>query len=92
MDEDNISLAEPIKYFDTCNRSEGKPPFTLRRHRQSSGMFLNRLAEIGRPLTLGSISENVMPEFIRWLQERHVNGHKAIIQLGQQASYGFCPR
>ena len=80
MDKGNISLAELIEYFDTYNRSEGKSPFTLRWYRQSLTMFLDWLTETDRPVTLGSISENIVREFILYLRERSTNGRKLTVQ------------
>ncbi|MFC1870817.1 tyrosine-type recombinase/integrase [Chloroflexota bacterium] len=76
MDKKNILLAEPIRYFDTCNRSDGKSSHTLRWYNQTLNMLLGWLIETGRPVTLGSIDENTVREFILWLQERQVHGHK----------------
>ncbi len=76
MNKDDIHLQDLIKYFDTCNRSDGKSPSTLRWYDQTLNMFLGWLIETGRPVTLGSFDEQVVREFIRWLQERCVNGHK----------------
>ena len=76
MDKGNIHLAELIKYFDTYNRSDGKSPATLRWYDQTLNTFLGWLIETGRPVTLGSIDENTVREFILWLQEHLVHGHK----------------
>ena len=76
MDKKNINLQELIRYFDTYNRSDGKSPPTLRWYSQTLTMFFGWLAETGRPVTLGSIDEATVREFILWLQERHVHGHK----------------
>jgi len=80
MDKGNLSLTELIKYFDTYNRSEGRSPFTLRWYQQSLTMFLNWLMKTGRPVTLGSISENIVREFILYLRERSTNGRKLSVQ------------
>jgi len=79
MDKGNIQLAEPIRYFDTCNRSDCKSPYTLRWYRQTLNMFLGWLIETGRPVTLGSINEDTVREFILWLQERRVHGHEITV-------------
>lgn len=80
MNKSNFSLEELIKYFDTYNRSDGKSPFTLSWYQQSLTTFLNWLIETGRPVTLGSISENVVREFILYFRERTINGHKLTAQ------------
>ncbi len=76
MDKDKIQLQELIRYFDTYNLSDGKSPSTLRWYNQTLNMFLGWLKETGRPVTLGSIDENTVREFIPWLQERRVHSHK----------------
>ena len=80
MEQGNISLAELIKYHDIYNRSEGKSLFTLRWYRQSLTKFLDWLIENGRPVNLSSISENLVREFIIYLQERSTNGRKLSVQ------------
>ncbi len=79
MDKGKMQLAELIKYFDTYNRSDGKSPYTLRWYRSTLAMFLGWLIETGRTVTLGSMSENVVREFILWLQERRVHGHEITV-------------
>ena len=79
MDKGNIHLAELIKYFDTYNRSDGKSPYTLRWYCQTLNMFLGWLMKTGRPANLGSIDEDTVREFILWLQERQVHGHKITV-------------
>lgn len=76
MDKSNIHLQELIRYFDTYNRSDGKSPPTLRWYNGTLNMLLGWLTETGRPVSLGSIDENTVREFILWLQERRVHGHK----------------
>ena len=43
-------------------------------------MFLDWLDEAGYPANLGGIGEKEAREFILWLQDRRVNGHKVSIQ------------
>ena len=76
MDKGNIHLADLIKYFDTYNRSDGKSPYTLRWYRQTLSTFLGWLIETSHPVALGLIDEDTVREFILWLQERSVHGHK----------------
>jgi len=76
MDKENIHLQELIRYFDTYNRSEGKSPFTLRWYRETLNTFLRWLVETERPVTLGSIDENGVREFILWMQARRIHGHE----------------
>ena len=80
MNKGNIELPDLIKYFDIYNRSEGKAVATLSWYDQALTMLLGWLTETGRPVTLGSIDENTIREFILWLQERLVNGHKMKVQ------------
>ncbi len=75
MDKSKLRLPELIQIFDTYNRTDGKSPDTLRWYRQNLGAFLNWLTETGRPVTLGSIDENVVREYILWYQGRRVNDH-----------------
>jgi site-specific recombinase XerD len=79
MDKSTTQLADLVYYFDTFNRSEGKSPSTLRWYRQTLGLFLGWLIETGRATTLGDTGEYVVREFILWLQERRVNGHKLTV-------------
>ncbi|MFC2021597.1 tyrosine-type recombinase/integrase [Chloroflexota bacterium] len=76
MNKGDIHLQELKKYFDTYNRSDGKSPSTLRWYDQTLNMFLGWLIETGRPVTLASFDEHVVREFILYIQERCVNGHK----------------
>ncbi len=76
MDKGAISLKDLIKIFDTYNRSEGKSPATLSWYNQVLNIFLAWLIANGRPITLDSISEYTVREFILWFQERVVRGHK----------------
>ncbi len=76
MEKGDIQLKDLIRYFDTFNRSDGKSPATLRWYNQTLNLFLSWLIETGRPTNLGSIDENTVREFILWLQERLVHGHK----------------
>jgi len=80
MKKGNIKLQDLIKYFDTYNRSEGKSVATLTWYDQTLTMLLGWLTETGRPVTLGSIDENTVRDFILWLQERLVHGHKMKVQ------------
>jgi len=75
MDKANIQLQDLIKYFDTYNRSEGKAVATLTWYDQTLTMLLGWLTETNRSVTLGSIDENTIREFILWLRERITNGH-----------------
>ncbi len=70
MNKGDIHLQDLIKYFDTYNRSDGKSPSTLRWYNQTLNMLLGWLIGTGRPVTLGSFDEQVIREFILWLQER----------------------
>jgi site-specific recombinase XerD len=76
MDKGNIELRELARYFDTYNRSDGKSPATLRWYNQTLDTFLGWLVETGHQVTLGSIDENTVREFILCFQERTVHGHR----------------
>ena len=76
MDKGEINLKDLIRYFDTYNRSDGKSPSTLRWYNQMLNMLLGWLNETGRYLTLTSIDEYTIRDFILWLQECLVHGHK----------------
>jgi integrase/recombinase XerC len=80
MKKGDIHLKDLIKYFDTYNRSEGKSPATLTWYDQALKVFLNWLIKTNRQRTLDSVDENTVREFILWLQERQVNGHKIKVQ------------
>ena len=80
MNKGDIHLKDLIKYFDTYNRSEGKSPATLAWYDQALKVFLNWLIKTNRQRTLDSVDENTVREFILWLQERQVNGHKMKVQ------------
>jgi len=76
MDKKDIQLKDLIKIFDTYNRSDGKASPTLRWYNGTLNIFLVWLIETSRPVTLGAINENTVREFIIWLKEKPVNGHK----------------
>lgn len=76
MNKNDIHLKDLIRIFDTYNRSDGKSPATLRWYNEVLNIFLSWLIETGRPVTLGSINEDTVREFIIWLKERPVNGHE----------------
>ena len=76
MDKRHIPLKDLVKIFDTYNRSDGKSPATVCWYNEVLNAFLRWLAETGRPVTLGSVDENTVREFILWLQEHPVHGHK----------------
>jgi len=80
MDKSQFRLPELIQHFDTYNRTDGKSLATLRWYRQNLGAFLGWLIDAGRPITLGSVNENVVREYILWCQERRVHGHKITVQ------------
>ncbi|MFC1871877.1 tyrosine-type recombinase/integrase, partial [Chloroflexota bacterium] len=79
MDKGSFQLQDLIKYFDIYNRSDGKSPATLIWYNQMFKVFLSWFDETGRPVTLGSIDEVTVREFILWLQDRYVNGHKTSV-------------
>lgn len=76
MAKQNIPLTDLIRYFDTYNRSDGKSPSTLQWYNGTLNLFNSWLISSGRPVSLGSINETVVREFILWLQERRIHGHK----------------
>ena len=76
MDKGNVHLHDLIRYFDTYNRSDGKSLPTLCWYNGALMMFLGWLTETGRSVTLGSIDETTVREFILWLHERRVYSHK----------------
>jgi site-specific recombinase XerD len=76
MEKGDIQLKDLIRYFVTYNRSDGKSPATLRWYHQTLDMLLDWLIETDRPTNLGSIDENTVREFILWLRERLIHGHK----------------
>ena len=76
MNKSNIPLKDLIKIFDTYNRSDCKAPPTLRWYNGTLNIFLGWLIETDRPVTLGTVNEDTVREFVIWLKERPVNGHK----------------
>jgi site-specific recombinase XerD len=76
MDKGNIRLQDLIQRFDTYNRSHAKSLYTLRWYHQTLNTTLGWLIETGRPVTLGSINEDVVREFILWYQARRIRDHQ----------------
>ncbi len=76
MDKGVIRLQDLIQNFDIYNRSDGKSPYTLNWYQQTLNTFLGWLIDTGRPVTLGSVDESIVREFILWFQQRRVRGHE----------------
>jgi site-specific recombinase XerD len=63
-------LGTLIKYFDTCNRSDGKSKDTIRWYNQTLKQFEEFLAETGRPTSIEDLGEPEVREYIIYLQGR----------------------
>jgi site-specific recombinase XerC len=76
MKPKNLTLEEMIKFYDTYLRSEGKSPATLSWYNQTLHSLLGWLRQTGHPVTINSIDERTVREFVLWYQESIVRGHK----------------
>ncbi len=58
------------KYFETCNRSDGKSKDTINWYNQTLKQFEKFLVETGKPTDIADIGEPEVREYIIYLQDR----------------------
>ena len=72
------------KYFETCNRSDGKSKDTIKWYNQTLKQFEKFLMETGKPTNIADIGEPEVREYIIYLQERRRWPNKPYASLDSQ--------